>query len=59
VLADTQALIRLHGLEGSAEGTILARLATHYEVRLRMDEKQAALWVGSSAARWSASRPIC
>ena len=46
VLADTQALIRLHGLEGSAEGTILARLATHYEVRLRMDEKQAALWGG-------------
>ncbi len=44
--ADTQALIRLHGLEGSAEGTILARLASHYQVRLRMDEGQAALWGG-------------
>jgi len=44
--ADTQALIRLHGLEGSAEGVILARLATHYQVRLRMDEGQAALWGG-------------
>ena len=44
--ADTQALIRLHGLEGSAEGTILARLASHYQLRLRMDETQAALWGG-------------
>ena len=44
--ADTQALIRLHGLEGSAEGKILARLATHYQVRLRLDEGQAALWGG-------------
>jgi hypothetical protein len=44
--ADTQALIRLHGLEGSAEGKILARVATHYQVRLRMDEGQAALWGG-------------
>jgi hypothetical protein len=44
--ADTQALIRLHGLEGSAEGKILERLATHYQVRLRLDEGQAALWGG-------------
>jgi len=44
--ADTQALIRLHGLRGSAEGAILARLASHYQVRLRMDEGQAALWGG-------------
>jgi hypothetical protein len=44
--ADTQTLVRLHGLEGSAEGTILARLASHYQVRLRMDEGQAALWGG-------------
>jgi len=44
--ADTQALIRLHGLEGSAEGKILARLAAHYQVRLRLDEGQAALWGG-------------
>ena len=46
VRADTQALIRLHGLEGSAEGKILARLASHYQVRLRLDESQAALWGG-------------
>ena len=44
--ADTQALIRLHGLQGSAEAVILARLASHYQVRLRMDEGQAALWGG-------------
>ena len=44
--ADTQALIRLHGLQGSAAGAILARLAGHYQVRLRMDEAQAALWGG-------------
>ena len=46
VRADTQALLRLHGIEGSAEGAILARLAAHYELRLRMDEGQAALWGG-------------
>ena len=44
--ADTQALIRVHGLEGSAEAKILARVATHYQVRLRLDEGQAALWGG-------------
>ncbi|MGZ5268613.1 MAG: DUF3482 domain-containing protein, partial [Caldimonas sp.] len=43
---DTLALIRLHGLEGQAEGAILARLDTHYQLRLRMDEGQAALWGG-------------
>jgi len=39
-------LIALHGLEGRAQGEILARLATHFETRLRMDEGKAALWGG-------------
>ncbi len=47
VRADTQALIRLHGLGGEAHGEILTRLATAYELRLRMDETRAALWGGA------------
>jgi hypothetical protein len=43
---DTVALVRLHGLEGTAEGTILDRLQARYELRLRVDEGQAALWGG-------------
>jgi 50S ribosome-binding GTPase/Domain of unknown function (DUF3482) len=46
VRASTAELIALHGLEGRAEGEILARLATHFETRLRMDEGKAALWGG-------------
>jgi hypothetical protein len=46
VRANTLALIRLHGLEGQAQGEILERLATHFETRLRMDEGKAALWGG-------------
>ena len=44
--ANTAELIALHGLEGRAQGEILARLATHFETRLRMDEGKAALWGG-------------
>ena len=44
--ANTLALIRLHGLSGDAQGEILTRLATHYELRLRMDETKAAMWGG-------------
>ena len=47
--ANTLALIRLHGLAGDAQGEILARIATHYELRLRMDEGKAALWGGMAA----------
>ena len=47
--ANTLALIRLHGLAGDAHGEILARIATHYELRLRMDEGKAALWGGMAA----------
>jgi len=43
----TQALIGLHGLGGTAERDILARVATQYETRLRLDEKQVAAWGGA------------
>jgi Domain of unknown function (DUF3482)/50S ribosome-binding GTPase len=46
VRANTAELIALHGLEGTARGEILTRLATHFETRLRMDEGKAALWGG-------------
>ena len=46
VRANTLALIHLHGLGGEAQGEILTRLATHYELRLRMDEGKAAVWGG-------------
>jgi len=46
VRANTLELIRLHGLEGNAHGDILTRLATHFEMRLRVDEGKAALWGG-------------
>ena len=46
VRANTAELIALHGLEGTAQGEILTRLATHFEMRLRMDEGKAALWGG-------------
>jgi hypothetical protein len=46
VRANTLTLIHLHGLEGQAHGEILTRLATHFELRLRMDEGKAALWGG-------------
>ena len=46
VRASTGELIALHGLEGQAQGEILTRLATHFEMRLRLDEGKAALWGG-------------
>ena len=46
VSASTLTLITLHGLEGRAQGEILARLATHFETRLKLDEGKAALWGG-------------
>ncbi len=47
VRASTTRLIELHGLAGQAQGEILARLATHYQVHLRMDESKAALLGGA------------
>jgi hypothetical protein len=45
--ANTLELIGLHGLGGSAERDILDRLSTQFETRLRVDEKQAAVWGGA------------
>jgi Domain of unknown function (DUF3482)/50S ribosome-binding GTPase len=42
VRASTAQLIALHGLDGQAQGEILQRLATHYEMRLRLSEGNAA-----------------
>ena len=44
--SNTGQLIALHGLAGQAQGDILQRVATHFQVRLRMDEGKAALWGG-------------
>jgi len=47
--ANTLELVRLHGLEGQGGDVhteILSRLATHYELRLAMDESKAAMWGG-------------
>ena len=46
VRSNTLELIQLHGLGGTAHVEILTRLATHYELRLRLDEKKAAVWGG-------------
>ncbi|HEY3633816.1 MAG TPA: GTPase domain-containing protein [Caldimonas sp.] len=46
VRANTLELLQLHGLGGAAQQEILTRLARHYELRLRMDEKGAAMWGG-------------
>ncbi len=45
--ASTLALIGLHGLGGTAQRDILDRLATQYDMRLRLDEAQAAVWGGA------------
>jgi Domain of unknown function (DUF3482) len=46
VRANTAALIALHGLEGSAQGEILARLATQFEVERRLDVGKAGVFGG-------------
>ncbi len=43
---NTAQLISLHGLQGDAQGEILSRLAAHFELRLRVDEGQAAMLGG-------------
>src|SRR4051794_16933197 len=45
--ANTLELIGLHGLGGNAERDILDRLSTAFEMRLRVDEAQAAVWGGA------------
>jgi hypothetical protein len=46
VRANTAQLIKLHGLDGQAQGEILQRLATHFELRLRLNEGNAAVLGG-------------
>jgi hypothetical protein len=43
VRASTVELLALHGLEGRAQGDILARVATQFEVRARVHEGSAAV----------------
>ncbi|MEO6362042.1 MAG: GTPase domain-containing protein [Caldimonas sp.] len=45
--ASTRELLALHGLGGSAEDTIRDRLAAGYDLRLKLDEAQAAMWGGA------------
>ncbi|MBL8330267.1 MAG: GTPase domain-containing protein [Rubrivivax sp.] len=47
VRASTAELIRLHGLQGRAEGEILARVAQQIELAPRVDEGRAALIGGA------------
>jgi len=42
----TAQLIALHGLDGQAEGEILQRLASHYQMRLKLNEGNAAVLGG-------------
>jgi Domain of unknown function (DUF3482)/50S ribosome-binding GTPase len=42
----TEALVRLHGLDGRAGREMMARLAEHYATRNPVHEGQAALWGG-------------
>jgi hypothetical protein len=46
VRASTAALLALHGLQGRAEGEILARVASQFETQLPLPEGRAALWGG-------------
>jgi hypothetical protein len=43
----TLALLRLHGLAGEVQRRIHERVATHYRLHLRIDEKGAAVWGGA------------
>jgi hypothetical protein len=42
----TDALIRLHGLDGRAGAEVLAKLARHYATTAPVDEGRAAIWGG-------------
>ncbi|HSC00705.1 MAG TPA: GTPase domain-containing protein, partial [Burkholderiaceae bacterium] len=46
VRASTGELLALHGLQGQAQGEILARVATQFEVQTRVPEGQAAMLGG-------------
>ena len=46
VKRSTDALIKLHGLDGRAGNDVLAKLARHYATRNPVDEGKAAIWGG-------------
>ncbi|HET9977904.1 MAG TPA: DUF3482 domain-containing protein [Burkholderiaceae bacterium] len=46
VRQSTDALIRLHGLDGSAGQEVLAKLARHYALTAPVNEGKAAVWGG-------------
>jgi hypothetical protein len=46
VKQSTDALIRLHGLDGRAGAEVLAKLARHYATTAPVDEGRAAIWGG-------------
>jgi len=46
VRQSTDALIRLHGLDGGAGREVLNKLARHYAVNAPLDEGRAAIWGG-------------
>jgi hypothetical protein len=46
VRVGTAELLSLHGLEGKAQGEILARVAAQFDVRERVHEGRAAVWGG-------------
>jgi hypothetical protein len=46
VKQSTDALIRLHGLDGRAGAEVLAKLARHYATTSPVDEGRAAIWGG-------------
>ncbi len=47
IRTNTRALLALHGLGGTAERDIRERVAAGYDLRLRLDETQAAMWGGA------------
>ena len=49
IRASTAALIRLHGLDGQATGSVLDSLARHFARREPVSEGKAALWGGAVA----------
>ncbi len=49
IRSSTDALIRLHGLDGAATGAVLDGLARHFARRAPVSEGKAALWGGAAA----------
>ena len=59
VRANTLELIALHGLAGRRSARSSTRLASQFEMRLRLDEGRRRCGAASSPARWPGLRPTC